>query len=334
MSHGSPEVTVLVPIYNAEQYLSTCLDSLLSQTKESIEIVCINDGSTDNSMEIIEKSARKDPRITVFDKTNSGYGDSLNQGLERANGDYIGIIESDDFANATMFENLFAIATRNGAEIVKSDFFEHANGVSRKADIIPKADANKLIAPTDDFAIFKSQPSIWSAIYARTFLDSREIVFTDSPGAAFQDTVFNLKTLATSDKVWLTDDAYVHYRRDNDGSSIHSNDKVFAVCDEYENFERYMENYPDRMAKIERKLQAVKFETFSWNLSRLSGQAREKFFTYMHQRFVSLQKDGLICYEDFATEDAHLLALLLGGDSRFVQASIEARNAKFATNTP
>jgi glycosyltransferase involved in cell wall biosynthesis len=330
MSHGSPEVTVLVPIYNAEQYLTTCLDSLLGQTQESMEVLCINDGSSDNSMEIIEKSARKDPRITVFDKDNSGYGDSLNQGLERAKGKYIGVLESDDFANTTMFENLFAIAAKHDADIVKSDFFEHANGVSRKASIIPKSDANRLMAPTDDFAIFKSQPSIWSAIYARTFLDSQGIVFTDSPGAAFQDTAFNLKTLATSDKVWLTEDAYVHYRRDNDGSSIHSNDKVFAVCDEYEAFERYMDNRPERMAKIRHQLQAVKFETYSWNLSRLSGPTQEKFFRYMHQKFVSLHKEGLIRYEDFAVEDTHLLALLLDGDSRFIQASVEARKAKFA----
>lgn len=297
-----------------------------------MEVLCINDGSSDNSMEIIEKSASKDPRIIIFDKDNSGYGDSLNQGLERAKGRYVGIVESDDFADTTMFEALSRIATKHGADIVKSDFFEHANGVSRKAGIIPKSDANRLIAPTDDFAIFKAQPSIWSAIYARAFLDSQEIVFSDSPGASFQDTAFNLKTLATSDRVWLTEDAYVHYRRDNDGSSIHSNDKVFAVCDEYEAFESYMDNHPGRMAKIEHQLQAVKFETYSWNLSRLSGPAQEKFFTYMHQKFVALHKDGLIRYDDFVVEDTPLLGLLLDGNPSFIQASVEARKAKFATD--
>ena len=244
---NSPEISVLVPVYNAERYLQVCLDSILHQTQKSMEIICVNDGSSDNSMEIIERSARQDPRVVVLDKQNSGYGDSLNQGLERARGTYVGIIESDDFTDTNMFKKLFTIAMQNDADIVKSDFFEFADGMSRKANIIPSADANRLISPCDNFAIFKAQPSIWSAIYARAFLEGREIMFTDSPGASFQDTAFNLKTLASSDKVWLTQDAYVHYRRDNNGSSIHSNDKIFTVCDEYDEFERYMGDYPERM---------------------------------------------------------------------------------------
>jgi glycosyltransferase involved in cell wall biosynthesis len=331
-SKSSPEISVLVPIYNAEQYLPACLGSVLNQTQGSMEVICINDGSNDNSMDIIERTAREDPRVVVLDKENSGYGDSLNQGLERVGGSSVGIIEADDFSEPTMYQKLFAIAMRNGADIVKSDFFEHIDGVSRKANIIPESDANKLITPCDDFTIFKAQPSIWSAIYARSFLDEREIVFTDSPGASFQDTAFNLKTLATSDKVWLTTDAYVHYRRDNAASSIHSNDKVFAVCDEYSAFESYMMKYPERMAKIERSLQAVKFETYSWNLSRLSGQAQQAFFDLMHQEFVSLRNQGFIDYDDFASEDVPLLELLLDGKPGFVHASVEARNAKYTPN--
>lgn len=329
---NSPEISVIVPIYNSEQYLQACLDSILHQTQKSMEVICVNDGSSDNSMEIIEQSAREDPRVVVLDKENSGYGDSINQGFKRARGNYVGIIESDDFIDANMFEKLLAIAMQNDADIVKSDFFEYVDGVSRKANIIPSADVNRLITPCDNFAIFKAQPSIWSAIYARAFLEERKIVFTDSPGASFQDTAFNLKTLASSDKVWLTKDAYVHYRRDNYGSSIHSNDKVFAVCDEYDNFDRYMDDYPERMAKIKQPLQAVKFETYSWNLSRLSGRDQQDFFNHMHQTFVSLHDKGFICYDDFAPEDVPLLGLLLEGNQDFVRASIEARTAKYAYN--
>ena len=329
---NSPEISVIVPVYNAEQYLQTCLDSILQQTQKNMEVICINDGSSDNSMEIIERAAREDPRVIALNKKNSGYGDSMNQGIERSRGNYVGIIESDDFTDKHMFKKLFAIAMQNDADIVKSDFFEYTDGVSRKANIIPSADANRLITPCDNFAIFKAQPSIWSAIYARAFLEERDIMFTDSPGASFQDTAFNLKTLASSDKVWLTQNAYVHYRRDNYGSSIHSNDKVFAVCDEYDSFEGFMGNHPERMAKIKRPLQVVKFETYSWNLSRLSGHDQQDFFSHMHQTFVSLHDKGFICYDDFAPEDVPLLGLLLEGNQDFVRASIEARTAKYAHN--
>lgn len=313
-----------------ELYLPECLDSILGQTQESMEVICINDGSSENSMEVIEQSASSDPRVVILDKDNSGYGDSLNQGLERAKGEYVGIIESDDFVDKAMFQKLFAIAMRHGADIVKSDFFEYANGRSSRAGIIPAYDANRLISPCDNFTIFGAQPSIWSAIYSRAFLTEHEISFTDSPGASFQDTAFNLKTLASSDRVWLTQDAYVYYRRDNSGSSIHSNDKVFAVRDEYDDFEHYMGTYPDRFAKIVRRLQAVKFETYSWNLSRLSGDAQQRFYEYMHGAFVTLLDEGLICYEDFPLEDIPLLELLLNGNQDFIVTSIDARASKYA----
>lgn len=309
-----------------------CLDSVLNQSQQSMEVICINDGSSDHSMDIIKEAATSDSRVSVVDKENSGFGNSLNRGLQLARGDYIGIIESDDFVDTTMYQKLLSIAKRHRADIVKSDFFEYTNGVSRKAGIIPTADANKLIAPCDNFAIFRAQPSIWSGIYSRAFLKDRNIIFTDSPGASFQDTAFNLKTLATSDNVWLTQDAFVHYRRDNEGSSIHSSGKLFAVCNEFDAFEKYMSSYPERMLKIQHPLQSVRFETYSWNLSRLSGQEQKDFYEHMLRKFTSLRSEGLIRPEDFSVEDAGLLELLLDGDQDFIHESIEARTAKYAHN--
>lgn len=88
------------------------MESLTKQTLKNIEIICINDGSSDNSLEIIKKFAEFDERIVIIDKTNSGYGDSMNKGLEIAKGQYIGIVESDDFINEDMFENLYNLAIK------------------------------------------------------------------------------------------------------------------------------------------------------------------------------------------------------------------------------
>ncbi len=328
----TPNVTILIPVYNAEAYLRECLLSVLNQTLSNMEVICINDGSNDRSLDIMERIAQNDERIIILNKDNSGYGDSLNHGLERARGNYIGIIESDDFVDKDMFRKLYALAIRHNADIVKSDFFEYKQGISRKANIITAVDANRLISPCVDFAIFRAQPSIWSAIYRRSFLEENCIGFTDSTGASFQDTAFNLKTLATSDRVWLTSDAFVHYRRDNEYSSIHSNEKVFAVCDEYDSFERYMEQYPGRLNCIRLPLQAVRFETYSWNLSRLSGEAQLTFYEHMYEKFRALQDEGLISTDDFAPGDRPLLELLLSGDQKFITASIEARIRMYAHN--
>lgn len=118
-------VSILVPIYNVEKYLEKCLDSLISQTLRNIEIICINDGSTDNSFSIIKNYAARDNRIIIINKKNTGYGDSMNQGLSKAKGEYIGIVESDDFVDKKMYEDLYNIALKYCADIVKSSFYEY-----------------------------------------------------------------------------------------------------------------------------------------------------------------------------------------------------------------
>ena len=127
-----PKISILIPIYNVEKYLKECLDSVINQTLKDIEIICINDGSTDSCAEILKAYSLKDNRIKVINKENSGYGASMNMGLEEATGDYIGIVESDDFIKEEMFANLYKIATKDDAEIVKSDYFYYVTSTKQK----------------------------------------------------------------------------------------------------------------------------------------------------------------------------------------------------------
>ena len=94
-----PKVSILIPIFNVEKYLRQCLDSAVNQTLKDIEIICINDGSTDSSLEILKEYAKVYNSIKIINKQNTGYGHSMNCGLKLAKGEYIGIIESDDFAD-------------------------------------------------------------------------------------------------------------------------------------------------------------------------------------------------------------------------------------------
>lgn len=93
----SPLLTVLVPCYNVEKYVTQCLESILGQTYSNIEVICIDDGSTDSTPKILQDFSKRDPRIKIITKPNSGYGHSMNIGLDHASGDFIGIVESDDF---------------------------------------------------------------------------------------------------------------------------------------------------------------------------------------------------------------------------------------------
>ena len=116
-------VSVIVPVYNVENYLAKCLDSILAQTLKNIEIICVNDGSTDGSPAILAKYAEKDSRIKVITQPNGGYGKAMNSGFKVAEGEYIGIVEPDDFILPKMYKTLYNAAKANDCEIVKSDFF-------------------------------------------------------------------------------------------------------------------------------------------------------------------------------------------------------------------
>ena len=118
-------VSILVPICNVQKYLRECLDSIIEQSLVDIQIICIDDGSTDLSPAILDEYRHKDPRIEVITKPNSGYGNSMNCGLDIARGKYIGIVESDDIASKTMFEDLFRLAEEHRVDVVKSNFYYH-----------------------------------------------------------------------------------------------------------------------------------------------------------------------------------------------------------------
>ena len=106
------KVSLVVPIYNVERYLKKCLDSCTKQTLKDIEIICVDDGSTDKSYDIVKQYARKDKRIVPITKKNAGYGNSMNIGMDKARGEYIGIVESDDYVERDMCEFLYSVAKK------------------------------------------------------------------------------------------------------------------------------------------------------------------------------------------------------------------------------
>ena len=103
------KVSIIIPVYNVERYLKQCIESAINQTMRDIEIICINDGSTDGSPEIMKEMAKKDHRIRLIDKPNSGYGSTMNLGIDLAKGKYIIFLESDDFLLSGACETLFSI---------------------------------------------------------------------------------------------------------------------------------------------------------------------------------------------------------------------------------
>ena len=117
------KVSVIIPVYNVEEYLEECMESVIHQTLKEIEILCVNDGSTDHSLQILEQYAKKDDRIRIISQKNGGYGKAMNQGLDAASGEYIGIVEPDDYVPLNMYEDLYRKAKEQNLDFVKADFY-------------------------------------------------------------------------------------------------------------------------------------------------------------------------------------------------------------------
>lgn len=275
-----PKVSIVVPIYNVEKYLAECIDSIIGQTLTDIEIILVNDGSTDHSLEICNEYARKDPRIVVIDKPNEGYGKTMNRGLDAATGQYVGIIESDDWIDPDMFETLYELAEKNDCDMVKSNFYDFIDGVSTVNENLPKHLIDQVICARDnnnkEANVFFAQPAIWSAIYKRSFLNDKKIRFLESPGASYQDTGFNFKCWAMASRIYLTNRAFLHYRQ-HANQSIVSTGKVFCVCDEWAEVDRFMNDYPEWKNASAKLRNQIKLGSYMWNLERLAGPEKEQF---------------------------------------------------------
>lgn len=213
-----PKVSIVIPVYNVEKYLEECLNSVINQTFEDLEILCVNDGSTDNSLSILNEFALHDKRIRVLSKENGGYGQAVNVGIEYSTGDYIGLVEPDDYIAPEMFEKLYNLAVENDADIVKSSFYENLDSEYKKQ--ISKIGWCKnyelpdKVFKLEDCPIFLFfHPSVWSCLYKKSFLKSKKIKFVEAKGAGWSDNPFQVATLFLAERIVYTNEAYYYWRK-------------------------------------------------------------------------------------------------------------------------
>lgn len=288
------KVSVLVPIYNVDKYLEKCLASLAAQDLQDMEVICLNDGSTDKSKIIAHEFAGKDRRFKVVDKANSGYGNTMNLGLSQAQGEYVGIVESDDFVESDMFSFLYRVAKEKEADVVKSAFWTYTNGHNAFEDVIANDLYDKVLSADMELSIFVGNPSIWSNLYRKNFLLEHDIRFFESPGASFQDIAWRVKVFAKANRAVFVKRAFYHYRRDNLCASVRNDGKLFCVCDEYDEAERFLQSdrvYEDRYKYL---LPYLRWIHYNWNCFDrwLSIGSRWRFFKRMLEEFSRYETEG------------------------------------------
>ena len=170
------EISILVPVYNVEKYLESCLDSILDQIFTDFEVICIDDGSTDKSGDILDAYALNDTRIKVIHKENTGYGNTMNIAMQLAEGNYIGIVESDDTIERDMYQILYDAITEYNLDLVKTDFYavwDVANNTKRKHYCNLTDDNkmyNRVINPNLEKQAYLLEKFTWDALYKKELI--------------------------------------------------------------------------------------------------------------------------------------------------------------------
>lgn len=165
-----PKVSVIVPVYNVAKYLGRCLDSVLSQTFQDFEVICINDGSTDNSLEILHQYAQKDERVKIINQKNSGAGLSRNTGINMAQGDYLSFIDADDWIDKHFLEKVYHLAKVSKADIIettKSYNYYSTDNIK----LFNKRNAQGFIAN----GTFFRRDVIWDKLFKTDFIKNNKI---------------------------------------------------------------------------------------------------------------------------------------------------------------
>ena len=309
--NNSPLISVLVPCYNVERYLRQCMDSIIAQTYRNLEIICLNDGSKDNTLAILKEYAANDSRIIIVDKPNSGYGATMNIGLKTARGKYIGIVESDDYIEPQMYEILCSEAEKENLDITRCRFMER-NMISGENHIetFPYVkDGGRVFRPTDVPSSFTIKPSIWAALYNTEFLKTNGIQFLETPGASYQDTAFSFKTLAMARRVRFLPDVLHNYRI-NDASSVSSPGKIFCVCDEEAEIQRFSKE--KGIYEEMKGIMALRcFGSYKWNYNRLSSiKLRRSFMKRWSAEAKEMFRNGAITRKDFSKNRIFRLGII------------------------
>lgn len=249
------KVSVVVPVYNVEKYLRDCLDSIQAQTLKDIEIICVDDGSSDSSGEILDEYAQKDARFRIIHKQNEGYGKAMNVGIKEATAPYVGIVESDDMILPYMYASLLTLIAETKAEVLKADFYEfyELEGGKQIEKYIPLTEDQRLenlygtcfnIKEHKEAFLFNKHT--WTGLYSREFLEREQIRHNETPGASHQDMGFWFQTMIKAKSIYFAKDAFYRYRIDNPNCSMHSSSKPFAICNEYDFASRILQEMEDK----------------------------------------------------------------------------------------
>lgn len=204
------KISVIIPVYNVEEYLARCLDSVTGQTFRDIEIICVNDGSTDESVSIAEQYAKKDRRISLINQENKGLSAARNAGMRVARGKYISFVDSDDWIDSDFFEKLYNAAESCGADAACSEIRRpHASGAAPYKLKFERSQVLSSAAEKFNVLDLPMRCSVWNKIYLRSEVERQGLKFIE--GMSFEDIPFTIRFIFNCKKVITVPGVIYHY---------------------------------------------------------------------------------------------------------------------------
>jgi glycosyltransferase involved in cell wall biosynthesis len=284
------KVSVIIPVYNAEEFLDESINSVLNQTLEDIELICVNDGSKDNSLKMLLDFSKKDKRVKVIDKPNGGCGSARNKALDNATGEFIYFFDPDDYILEDCFEKLYNNAVKNNTDLVMFKIARFRDGEPSNYsipgfnfdDIFPDADFDNFVFNYKDIKHYVLNASFapWTKLYRKSFLDKYDD-FRFPLGVAFDDVPYHVKSVLRASSISFVPEFFYRYRLSNANSVNNTASNgigIFRICDIVEEFLR-KENFFNEFREefILFKITQVFNYLISSNTDEYFNKTREEF---------------------------------------------------------
>ena len=301
-------VSVLAKIDdNSEADYGRLVKSLSKQILDDMEVLLLT--NAEEVPEILADYVKKDPRIRVVRTKMTDYGVIMNAGIKIASGEYISIIDANDFIDPEMYIELFALAKKHDADIVRSNYFEYLNETDRLHESFLLEDADKPKTPLDDTGIFYQPPILGCGLYRKGFLVQKKLTFFDSLSSKPQDASYNFKLLSSADILVVTNKAYLHHQ-ENDVKSIIKTDEMYLINMEYAETERFLKAR-ELWGTYGKLFEAVKFASYFLNMLKLEDKNLEPFVLRTRAEFHDADDRGYLDKKYFPKEHWKTLQSIL-----------------------
>lgn len=324
------KVSVIMPVYNTQKYLKECMDSVLAQDFEGFEILCIDDGSTDDSSSILDAYCEQDERVRVFHIPNAGYGHAVNYGIERARGKYISIVEPDDYIEGEMIKTLYQYAEESELEIITSNY-KRFRGTGKERifwvdQVVKEEYYDKVLNPYTERELFKGTYLNQAGLFRLDFINKYHIRHHESSGAAYQDVGFRLQTLAYSRRFMAIEDSFYCHREDNPDSSIHNRTSINWIINEYAYVFQMMEKNKDILGKFLPEFTRCKITNYLEQYDRLIPELRLDFLEIVRKEFMEYDQKGEFITTQLTDRQRKRVEFILNDPVNYANREIKLRD--------